>query len=150
MARPAIIDRLKSLGITAVELMPVPQFVNDPHLVEKGLSNYWGSNPIGFFAPHNAYAAYGGPGQQLQEFKSMVKALHAANIEVILDVVYNHTAEGNHMGPTLSFRGIDNAVYYRLVDGDYKHYYDTTGTGNTLLMRHPHVLQLIIDRKSVV
>src|SRR3712207_4447610 len=145
MARPAIIDRLKSLGITAVELMPVPQFVNDPHLVEKGLSNYWGYNSIGFFAPHNAYAAYGGPGQQVQEFKSMVKALHEADIEVILDVVYNHTAEGNHMGPTLSFRGIDNAAYYRLVDSDPAHYFDTTGTGNSLLMRSPHVLQLIMD-----
>jgi isoamylase len=145
MAHPAIIEHLKSLGITAVELMPVHQFVNDPHLVEKGLSNYWGYNTIGFFAPHNAYAAYGGPGQQVQEFKSMVKALHEADIEVILDVVYNHTAEGNHMGPTLSFRGIDNAAYYRLVDSDPAHYFDTTGTGNSLLMRHPHVLQLIMD-----
>ncbi|QTE28306.1 glycogen debranching protein GlgX [Pengzhenrongella sicca] len=145
MAHPAIIDHLTALGVTAVELMPVHQFVNDPNLVEKGLSNYWGYNTIGFFAPHNAYSAYEHPGQQVQEFKSMVKALHAADIEVILDVVYNHTAEGNHMGPTLSFRGIDNAAYYRLVDADKAHYFDTTGTGNSLLMRHPHVLQLIMD-----
>jgi isoamylase len=145
MAHPAIIEHLKSLGVTAIELMPVHQFVNDPHLQQKGLSNYWGYNTIGFFAPHNSYAAYAGPGQQVQEFKSMVKALHEANIEVILDVVYNHTAEGNHMGPTLSFRGIDNAAYYRLVDSDPAHYFDTTGTGNSLLMRSPHVLQLIMD-----
>ncbi|MGI4895215.1 MAG: glycogen debranching protein GlgX, partial [Janthinobacterium lividum] len=145
MAHPAIIEHLVSLGITAVEFMPVHQFVQDTHLVDKGLSNYWGYNTIGFFAPHNAYSATGQRGQQVQEFKSMVKALHAANIEVILDVVYNHTAEGNHMGPTLCFRGIDNQAYYRLVDGDLGHYYDTTGTGNSLLMRHPHVLQLIMD-----
>jgi len=113
--------------------------------VDQGLSNYWGYNTIGFFAPHNAYSATGQRGQQVQEFKSMVKALHEADIEVILDVVYNHTAEGNHLGPTLAFRGIDNAAYYRLVDDDKQHYYDTTGTGNTLLMRHPHVLQLIMD-----
>ena len=125
--------------------MPVHQFVNDPSLVEKGLSNYWGYNTIGFFAPHNGYSAFAASGQQVQEFKAMVKALHQADIEVILDVVYNHTAEGNHMGPTLSFRGIDNANYYRLVDEDQAHYFDTTGTGNSLLMRSPHVLQLIMD-----
>ncbi len=145
MAHPAMIDHLVDLGVTAVELLPVHQFVNDPILQGKGLSNYWGYNTIGFFAPHNAYSSLGARGEQVQEFKSLVKALHAANIEVILDVVYNHTAEGNHMGPTLSFRGIDNASYYRLVDGDAAHYFDTTGTGNSLLMRSPHVLQLIMD-----
>ncbi|AEI12022.1 glycogen debranching protein GlgX [Cellulomonas gilvus] len=145
LAHPAVIEHLKQLGVTAIELMPVHQFVNDPSLQEKGLSNYWGYNTIGFFAPHNAYSAFGQPGQQVQEFKAMVKELHAADIEVILDVVYNHTAEGNHMGPTLSFRGIDNANYYRLVDDAKEHYFDTTGTGNSLLMRSPHVLQLIMD-----
>ena len=145
LAHPAVIEHLTDLGITAVELMPVHQFVNDPSLIAKGLSNYWGYNTIGFFAPHNGYAAYPDGGQQVQEFKSMVKALHAADIEVILDVVYNHTAEGNHLGPTLGFRGIDNANYYRLVDEDQAHYFDTTGTGNSLLMRSPHVLQLIMD-----
>ena len=117
LSQPAVIEHLKSLGVTAIELMPVHQFVNDTHLQEKGLSNYWGYNTIGFFAPHNTYAAYGTEGEQVQEFKSMVKAFHEADIEVILDVVYNHTAEGNHLGPTLSFRGIDNSSYYRLVDG---------------------------------
>ncbi|WP_282943756.1 glycogen debranching protein GlgX [Cellulomonas endometrii] len=145
LGHPAVIEHLTSLGVTAVELMPVHQFVNDPSLQDRGLSNYWGYNTIGFFAPHNGYAAYGTTGQQVQEFKGMVKALHAADIEVILDVVYNHTAEGNHLGPTLSFRGIDNASYYRLVDDDLAHYFDTTGTGNSLLMRSPHVLQLIMD-----
>ncbi|MBO1750526.1 glycogen debranching protein GlgX [Actinotalea sp. BY-33] len=145
LAHPAIIDHLVDLGITAIELMPVHQFVNDPTLQEKGLSNYWGYNTIGFFAPHNGYASSAYPGQQVQEFKQMVKAMHEANIEVILDVVYNHTAEGNHLGPTLCFRGIDNAAYYRLVDEDQAHYYDTTGTGNSLLMRNPHVLQLLMD-----
>ncbi|MBC7291945.1 MAG: glycogen debranching protein GlgX [Actinotalea sp.] len=145
MAHPAIIDHLRDLGITGIELMPVHQFVHDPTLQEKGLANYWGYNTIGFFAPHNGYAASSTPGKQVQEFKQMVKALHEADIEVILDVVYNHTAEGNHLGPTLSFRGIDNAAYYRLVDEDKRHYYDTTGTGNSLLMRHPHVLQLLMD-----
>ncbi|WP_024288115.1 glycogen debranching protein GlgX [Cellulomonas sp. KRMCY2] len=145
LAHPAIIDHLVDLGITAIELMPVHQFVNDPTLVAKGLSNYWGYNTIGFFAPHNGYASAAYPGQQVQEFKQMVKALHEAGIEVILDVVYNHTAEGNHLGPTLCFRGIDNAAYYRLVDEDQAHYFDTTGTGNSLLMRHPHVLQLLMD-----
>ena len=145
MGHPAIIAHLVDLGITAVELMPVHQFVNDFHLQDKGLSNYWGYNTIGFFAPHNGYAAYGTRGEQVLEFKAMVKALHEAGIEVILDVVYNHTAEGNHLGPTLAFRGIDNAAYYRLVSTNRAHYYDTTGTGNSLLMRSPHVLQLIMD-----
>ncbi|MEU3859914.1 glycogen debranching protein GlgX [Streptomyces sp. NPDC028722] len=145
LAHPAVTEHLTSLGVTAVELMPVHQFVQDGVLQDRGLANYWGYNTIGFFAPHNAYAAHGSRGQQVNEFKAMVKALHAAGLEVILDVVYNHTAEGNEMGPTLSFRGIDNASYYRLVDGDWAHYYDTTGTGNSLLMRHPYVLQLIMD-----
>ncbi len=145
IAHPAIITHLKALGVTALELLPVHQFVQDAHLQEKGLRNYWGYNTIGFLAPHNEYAATGTRGQQVTEFKSMVKALHEASIEVILDVVYNHTAEGNHYGPTICFRGIDNAAYYRLVDDDRSHYYDTTGTGNSLLMRSPHVLQLIMD-----
>ncbi|MCL2455152.1 MAG: glycogen debranching protein GlgX [Micrococcales bacterium] len=145
LAHPSVIAHLTSLGVTAVELMPVHQFINDPALTAQGLSNYWGYNTIGFFAPHNGYSAFARSGQQVQEFKAMVKALHSANIEVILDVVYNHTAEGNHKGPTLSFRGIDNANYYRLVDTDKTHYFDTTGTGNSLLMRSPHVLQLIMD-----
>jgi len=145
MTHPGVVQHLVDLGITAVELMPVHQFVNDAHLQDKSLANYWGYNTIGFFAPHNAYAANGTRGEQVQEFKAMVKALHAANIEVILDVVYNHTAEGNHMGPTLSFRGIDNVAYYRLVDDDMAHYFDTTGTGNSLLMRSPSVLQMIMD-----
>ena len=145
IGHPAVIEHLKELGVSAIELMPVHQFAQDGHLQERGLSNYWGYNTIGFFAPHNGYAAGGTRGQQVTEFKTMVKALHAADIEVILDVVYNHTAEGNELGPTLSFKGIDNAAYYRLVDQDKSHYYDTTGTGNSLLMRHPHVLQLIMD-----
>ncbi|MEE1651352.1 glycogen debranching protein GlgX [Brachybacterium sp. J144] len=145
MGHPAIIQHLKNLGVTAVELMPVHQFVQDGHLVEKGLRNYWGYNTIGFFAPHNEYSYAGDLGQQVQEFKQMVKNLHEADIEVILDVVYNHTAEGNQLGPTLCFRGIDNRAYYRLVEDDQAHYYDTTGTGNSLLMRTPHVLQLIMD-----
>ncbi len=145
LGHPAIVDHLTGLGVTAIELMPVHQFVNDPHLQAKGLSNYWGYNTIGFFAPHNGYSRAANPGQQVQEFKQMVKTLHDADIEVILDVVYNHTAEGNHLGPTLCFRGIDNAAYYRLVDDDPAHYFDTTGTGNSLLMRHPHVLQLLMD-----
>ncbi len=145
MSHPAVIEHLQELGVTAVELMPVHQFVTDAFLTERGLANYWGYNTIAFLAPHNAYAFAGTRGEQVQEFKSMVRALHQAGVEVILDVVYNHTAEGNHLGPTLSLRGIDNAAYYRLVDEDPAHYYDTTGTGNSLLMRHPHVLQLIMD-----
>jgi len=142
---PAVIDHLTSLGVTAIELMPVHQFVNDATLLEHGRSNYWGYNTIGFFAPHNAYSSAGQRGEQVLEFKSMVRDLHRADIEVILDVVYNHTAEGNHLGPTLAFRGIDNASYYRLTDQDKSFYYDTTGTGNTPLMRNPHVLQMIMD-----
>src|SRR6195952_1954576 len=145
LAHPAVIDHLTRLGATAVELMPVHQFVQDSTLQDKGLSNYWGYNTIGFFAPHNAYSAFGDRGQQVQEFKAMVKSLHAAGIEVILDVVYNHTAEGNHLGPTISFRGIDNAAYYRLVEGDQQDYMDYTGTGNSFNVRHPHSLQLIMD-----
>ncbi|HEU5486701.1 MAG TPA: glycogen debranching protein GlgX, partial [Microlunatus sp.] len=145
IGHPVIIEHLQDLGVTAVELLPVHQFVNDSHLVDQGLTNYWGYNTIGFLAPHNAYASTGTRGQQVTEFKAMVKSLHDAGIEVILDVVYNHTAEGNQMGPTIAFRGIDNAMYYRLVDADRSHYYDTTGTGNSLLMRSPHVLQLIMD-----
>jgi len=144
LAHPAIISHLRRLGVTAIELMPVHQYVTDSHLNDRGLRNYWGYNTIGFFAPHNDYAT-GGRGEQVQEFKTMVRTLHEAGIEVILDVVYNHTAEGNHLGPTLSFRGIDNAAYYRLVDDDKRYYMDTTGTGNSLLMRHPHVLQMIMD-----
>ena len=145
LAYPSVIEYLKKLGVTAIELMPIHQFVNDSFLQEKGLSNYWGYNTSGFFAPHNAYSSSGERGEQVNEFKSMVKAYHHAGMEVILDVVYNHTAEGNHMGPTLSFKGIDNASYYRLVEGDQQHYFDTTGTGNSLLMRSPHALQLITD-----
>ncbi len=139
-AAPAI-DHLRYLGVTAVELMPVHAFIDDRRLVEKGLRNYWGYNSIGFFAPDARYATTG----HIGEFKTMVKTLHSAGIEVILDVVYNHTAEGNHLGPTLSLRGIDNASYYRLVSGDRRHYMDYTGCGNTLNMMHPRVLQLIMD-----
>ncbi|MBW6439991.1 glycogen debranching protein GlgX [Actinoplanes hulinensis] len=145
LAHPVMIKYLKSLGVTAVELMPVHQFVHDSGLVERGLTNYWGYNTIGFFAPHNGYSSFAGGGGQVQEFKAMVKALHQAGIEVILDVVYNHTAEGNHLGPTLSFRGIDNPAYYRLVDQDRQYYYDTTGTGNSLNVRHHESLRLIMD-----
>ncbi|MFF8989105.1 glycogen debranching protein GlgX [Streptomyces sp. NPDC014983] len=144
LAHPAVIEHLTKLGVTALELMPVHQFVNDHRLADLGLSNYWGYNTIGFFAPHNAYASWGDRGQQVLEFKSAVRALHEAGIEVVLDVVYNHTAEGNHLGPTLSFKGIDNPSYYRLAD-DPRYYTDTTGTGNSLLMRSPHVLQMIMD-----
>jgi len=145
VAHPSVIDHLQKIGVTAVELMPVHQFVNDSTLMDQGLNNYWGYNTIGFFAPHNTYSSTGDRGQQVQEFKSMVRSLHAAGIEVILDVVYNHTAEGNHLGPTLSFKGIDNEAYYRLMDDDKQYYMDYTGTGNTLNVRHPHVLQLIMD-----
>ena len=145
LAYPSVIEYLRKLGVTAIELMPIHQFVNDSFLQEKGLSNYWGYNTIGFFAPHNAYSSSGQRGEQVNEFKSMVKAYHRAGMEVILDVVYNHTAEGNNLGPTLSFKGIDNGAYYRLVDTDRRHYFDTTGTGNSLLMRSPHALQLITD-----
>jgi glycogen operon protein len=145
IAHPVVIEHLKRLGVTALELMPVHQFVNDSTLEEKGLSNYWGYNTIAFLAPQNTYSGTGDRGQQVQEFKGMVRALHAAGIEVILDVVYNHTAEGNHMGPTLSMRGIDNAAYYRLEDKDKRYYTDYTGTGNSLNVGNPHALQLIMD-----
>ncbi|MEU6819795.1 glycogen debranching protein GlgX [Streptomyces atriruber] len=145
LATEPVIDHLTSLGVTAIELMPVHQYVQDGFLRDRGLTNYWGYTSIGFFAPHNAYAAHGSRGEQVTEFKSMVKALHRAGLEVILDVVYNHTAEGNENGPTLAFRGIDNASYYRLAEDDPAHYFDTTGTGNSLLMRHPNVLQLVMD-----
>lgn len=140
-----IINHLLSLGITAIELMPVHQFLHDRHLVEKGLSNYWGYNTMSFFAPHAAYSSQGDHGQQVHEFKTMVKTLHREGIEVILDVVYNHTGEGNHMGPTISLRGIDNASYYRLVPDNKRYYFDFTGTGNSLNMSHPRTLQLIMD-----
>ena len=145
LAHPSVIKYLLDLGITAVELMPIHQFINDAHLLERGLRNYWGYDSIGFLAPHQGYASCSQGGRQVQEFKYLVKSLHAAGIEVILDVVYNHTAEGNHLGPTLCFKGLDNLSYYRLVEGDRKHYMDYTGTGNTLNMRHPHVLQLLMD-----
>ena len=145
VAHPAVITHLQKLGVTAIELMPVHQFVQDSTLLDQGLRNYWGYNTIGFFAPHNEYHSTNDLGGQVQEFKAMVRALHQADIEVILDVVYNHTAEGNHMGPTLSMKGIDNQAYYRTVEGDQKFYMDYTGTGNTLNVRHPHSLQLIMD-----
>jgi isoamylase len=145
LAHPAMIDYLVDLGVTAVELMPVHQFVSEHALVARGLTNYWGYNTIGFLAPHNAYSSAGQRGEQVLEFKSMVKALHEAGIEVILDVVYNHTAEGDHLGPTLAFRGIDNASYYRLRDDDKRYNLDYTGCGNSLNVRHPHALQLIMD-----
>jgi isoamylase len=145
LAHPASLEYLTSLGVTAVELLPVHQFVHDAHLVERGLRNYWGYNSIGYFAPHNEYSASGQRGEQVQEFKAMVRSLHEAGIEVILDVVYNHTAEGNHLGPMLSFKGIDNPAYYRLVPDEPYFYYDTTGTGNSLNVRHPRSLQLIMD-----
>ncbi|MDQ1485213.1 MAG: isoamylase [Actinomycetota bacterium] len=145
LAHPAMIDYLTKLGITAVEIMPVHQFVTDSALHEKGLTNYWGYNTIGFFAPHNGYSSSGDRGEQVQEFKAMVRTLHEAGMEVILDVVYNHTAEGNHLGPTLSFRGLDNAAYYRLPEDDLSKYMDYTGTGNSLNARNPHALQLLMD-----
>ncbi|SDH10130.1 glycogen debranching protein GlgX [Nitrosomonas sp. Nm132] len=144
LAHPAIIDYFKQLGITAVELMPIHYFIHDKHLIDQGLRNYWGYNSIGYFAPHSEYASQKRPGAAVAEFKQMVKTLHHAGIEVILDVVYNHTAEGNHLGPILSFKGIDNAYYYRLCD-DRCYYKDYTGTGNSLNMRNPFVLQLIMD-----
>ncbi|WJL97403.1 glycogen debranching protein GlgX [Microbacterium sp. ET2] len=145
IAHPAVIDHLLKLGVTAIELMPVHQFVNDSTLQDKGLANYWGYNTIAFLAPQNTYASTGQRGQQVQEFKGMVRALHTAGIEVILDVVYNHTAEGNHMGPTLSMRGMDNEAYYRLEQDDKRYYTDYTGTGNSLNVGNPHALQLIMD-----
>ncbi|PYM18081.1 MAG: glycogen debranching enzyme GlgX, partial [Candidatus Rokuibacteriota bacterium] len=145
LCSPPALDCLTSLGITAVELMPVHHFIVDRSLLDRGLTNYWGYNSIGFFAPESSYAAAGSPGRQVAEFKTMVKRLHDAGIEVILDVVYNHTCEGNHLGPTLAFRGIDNASYYRLVPDDARYYVDYTGCGNTLNMTHPRTLQLIMD-----
>jgi isoamylase len=145
LASPPVIDHLTRLGITAIELMPVHQSVPERELAARGLTNYWGYNTIGFFAPHNGYSGSGEPHGQVAEFKSMVKTLHAAGIEVILDVVYNHTAESGAQGPTLSFRGIDNAAYYRLDDDDPSRYLDYTGCGNSLNARHPHSLQLIMD-----
>jgi isoamylase len=144
LAHPSVISHLVELGVTTLELMPVHQFIQDHRLMDAGLANYWGYNTIGFFAPHHAYSSLGDRGQQVLEFKTAVRALHRAGIEVILDVVYNHTAEGSHLGPTLSLRGLDNASYYRLGD-DKRYYTDTTGTGNSLLMRSPHVLQMIMD-----
>jgi isoamylase len=145
VAHPVIIEHLKSLGVNAIELMPTHHFVDDSTLIDKGLTNYWGYNTVGFFAPEAGYSSSATPGGQVQEFKAMVRALHEADIEVILDVVYNHTAEGNHLGPTLSMRGIDNDDYYRLVDDDKRYYTDYTGTGNSLNVGNPHTLQLIMD-----
>lgn len=145
LTTPAIIDHLVNLGVTAIELLPVHHFVRDKHLADRGLTNYWGYNTIGFFAPDIRYAVSPIRGRHVREFKTMVKTLHSAGIEVILDVVYNHTAEGNHLGPTLSFRGIDNASYYRLVADDKRYYMDYTGCGNTLNVTHPRTLQLIMD-----
>ena len=145
MAHPAIINYFKDLGVTAVELLPVHQFLQDDRLRQLDLRNYWGYNTFGFFAPHADYAYAKKPGEAVAEFKAMVRAYHEAGIEIILDVVYNHTAEGNHMGPTIAFRGIDNHAYYRLVDDNPEHYMDYTGTGNSLNVRHPHSLQLIMD-----
>jgi glycogen operon protein len=145
LAHPAAIEYLSSLGITAVELLPIHQFVHEGHLLDKGLRNYWGYHSYGYFAPHAEYSSDGDMGGQVREFQAMVKALHAAGLEVILDVVYNHTGEGNHLGPMLCFKGIDNVAYYRTVEGDARHYMDYTGTGNSLNMRHPHTLQLVMD-----
>jgi isoamylase len=142
---PVCIEYLRKLGVTAVELMPVHAFLADKGLRERGLTNYWGYNTINFFSPDARYSSTGAHGEQVGEFKSLVKALHRAGIEVILDVVYNHTAEGNHLGPTLSFKGIDNATYYRTMPGEPRYYMDYTGTGNTLNVRHPQVLKLIMD-----
>ena len=145
LATPQAIDYLQKLGVTAVELLPVHHFINDKTLVDRGLNNYWGYNTIGFFAPYSEYSCSGKLGEQVREFKAMVKTLHEAGIEVILDVVYNHTAEGNHYGPHLSFKGIDNLSYYRQVPGNPRYYMDYTGTGNTLNMLHPRTLQLVMD-----
>src|SRR5205085_7178614 len=141
---PASIDHLVQLGVTAVELMPVHQFISEPRLLQRGMTNYWGYNSIAYFAPRAAYSSSGSCGAQVREFKEMVKALHAAGLEVILDVVYNHTGEGNHLGPMLSLKGIDNRAYYRTVEGDARFYMDYTGTGNSLNMRHPHALMLVM------
>jgi isoamylase len=145
LAHPASVKHLTELGVTAVELLPVHQFVHDWGLIQRGLRNYWGYHSISFLAPHNEYSSSGQAGQQVYEFKDLVRTLHRAGIEVILDVVYNHTAEGNHLGPTLSFKGLDNASYYRLMRDERRYYNDYTGTGNTLNMQQPHVLQLLMD-----
>ncbi len=145
LGHPAIIDYLVDLGVTAIELLPIHQFVPEHFTVEKGLTNYWGYSSIGFLAPHNAYSASGDRGEQVNEFKAMVRALHEAGLEVILDVVYNHTAEGNHLGASLSMKGFDNPAYYRLSKEDKRFFVDYTGTGNTMNMRHPNVLKLIMD-----
>ena len=144
LAHPAAIAHLQDLGVTAVELMPVHHFVSEPHLLRRGLTNHWGYNSVGYFAPHAGYSSSGARGEQVREFKAMVRALHAAGIEVILDVVYNHTAEGDETGPTLCWRGIDNAAYYRL-ESEASRYRDYTGCGNTLDVRYPHVLQMLMD-----
>jgi isoamylase len=145
MAHPAVIEYLLSLGVTAIELLPVAHFIHRQFLIERGLRNYWGYDPIALFAPHAGYSAAGTRGQQVDEFKSMVRAFHHAGLEIILDVVYNHTAEGGHRGPTLCFRGIDNAIYYRLSPDDRRVYIDHTGTGNTLETNDPHVVKMTID-----
>ena len=145
VAHPAIVHHLTALGVTALELLPVHAFIHEGTLLDRGLRNYWGYNTIGFFAPHAAYASAAGRTDPVREFKQMVRALHAAGIEVILDVVYNHTAEGNHLGPTLCFRGLDNQAYYHLVDGDPQHYMDYTGIGNSVSLRHPQVVRLVMD-----
>jgi glycogen operon protein len=145
LAAPAAVRHLTELGVTAVELLPVHHSVTEKHQADRGLTNYWGYNSIGFFCPDSRYSSSGHLGQQVDEFKRMVKTLHRAGIEVILDVVYNHTAEGNHLGPTLSFRGIDNAAYYRLSSEDLRYHVDYTGCGNTLNMRHPRTIQLLMD-----
>jgi isoamylase len=145
LAHPKSIEYLKSIGVTAVELLPIHQFVHESHQLDKGLRNYWGYHSYGYFAPHGEYSSGGDTGGQVREFKGMVKLLHAAGLEVILDVVYNHTGEGNHLGPMLCLKGIDNRAYYRTVEGDERHYMDYTGTGNSLNMRHPHALMLVMD-----
>ncbi|MBV8445484.1 MAG: glycogen debranching protein GlgX, partial [Candidatus Dormibacteraeota bacterium] len=145
LAHPAAIEHLQHLGVTAVELMPVHHFLDGGHLLRKNLVNYWGYDSVGYFAPEARYSSSGSDGEQVREFKAMVRALHSAGLEVILDVVYNHTGEGNHLGPTVSFRGLDNRAYYRLVDEDPRFYFDVTGTGNSLNVRNPHTLQLIMD-----
>ena len=145
LASPAALEAITTLGVTAVELMPVHQFAHEPHLLESGRRNYWGYHTYGYFAPHAEYAAADERGGQVREFKTMVKAFHAAGLEVILDVVYNHTAEGNHLGPTLNFKGFDNPAYYHLVRDEPRYYMDYTGTGNSVNLRHPYVLQLVMD-----
>ncbi|HVU75120.1 MAG TPA: glycogen debranching protein GlgX [Mycobacteriales bacterium] len=145
LGHPAVIEHLQRLGVTAIELLPIHHFLHDSHLIERGLRNYWGYNTLAYLAPYSGYSSSGTRGEQVQELKLAIRTLHQAGIEVILDVVYNHTAEGNEMGPTLAYRGLDNSAYYRLVEDDPRYYMDYTGTGNTLNVRHPHVLQLIMD-----